>query len=182
MLSTILVSGDIEKADKNKFELLYYRYRDILFNCAINIVKNKTDAEDVLQNAFIKIARNIKCVNDIKSKETMSFLIVITKNCAYDFIRKNNKIKEVSIEDLEELNISDEAIESIVSELQYKKIVEVIKSIPSPYIEVLFLHYVNDYSIKKTANILKRKQATVKMQIVRGKKILIEKLQEAQYE
>ena len=56
-----------------------------------------------------------------------------------------------------------------------------ITGIPSPYNEVLYLHYAKDYSIKKTAKLLDRKELTVKMQLVRGKKILTEKLSEVLY-
>ena len=68
-----------------------------------------------------------------------------------------------------------------MSSIEYQQIVSVITSIPTPYNEVLYLHYVKDYSIKKTANILNKKTATVKMQLVRGKKILIDKLSEVLY-
>ena len=176
------MSVDVEQIDKNKFEILYYKYRNILFSCAINIVKNKTDAEDVLQNAFIKIAKNIKCIDDIKSKETMSFLMVITKNCACDFMRKNYISNEVLQEDLDEISAYDDFLEVIVSNLQYEKIVSAIRNISSPYSEVLYLHYVKDYSVKNTAVLLKRNQATVKMQLVRGKKILAKNLQEVYYD
>ena len=180
MLSTILSSVDLNANEKNKFESIYYKYRSTLFYKALSIVKKESDAEDVLQEAFIKIAKNIKLIDDIKSKETISFLIVITKNTAYDYIRKAYKIKEIPLDKIECTDDSD--LENLVSDISYKEIVSTIKDIPSPYSEVLYLHFVKDYSIKKTAAILNKKAATVKMQLVRGKKILIEKLSEVLYE
>ena len=51
-----------------------------------------------------------------------------------------------------------------------------VKSVPTPYNEVLFLHYVNELPVKKTAALLERKVSTVKMQLVRGKKLLLQAL------
>ena len=75
----------------------------------------------------------------------------------------------------------DTALENLVGNIEYEEIVKVIENIPSPYNEVLYLHYVKDYSVKKTAALLDKKTATVKMQLVRGKRILIEKLSEVLY-
>ena len=180
MLSIILSSVDLNTEEKSKFEQIYHRHKNTLFFQALKIVKNENDAEDILQEAFIKIAKNIKSIHDIKSRETLSFLIVITKNTAYDYIRKASKITELPLSETETY-IDESALENLVSSIEYEQIVSVITSIPTPYNEVLYLHYVKDYSIKKTANILDKKTATVKMQLVRGKRILIEKLSEVLY-
>lgn len=98
-----------------------------------------------------------------------------------NYIRKSSKIIELPLSETEKF-VDESALDDLVSSIEYEQIVSVITSIPSPYNEVLFLHYVKDYSIKKTATILDKKPATVKMQIVRGKKILIDKLTEVLYE
>ncbi len=181
MLSVIYSAVDMETSEKNKFEILYNKYKNTLFYKAFEIVKNDNDAEDVLQETFIKIAKNIKCINEVESKETLSFLIVITKNTAFDYMRKQSKIIEVPFCDTDNFPDSDSSIEEIINDLEYRKIVESVKNIPSPYNEVLYLHYVMDYSLKKTASVLNRKISTVKMQLVRGKKILLKKLSEVRY-
>lgn len=180
MLFVIFSSVDLNVDEKSKFEAIYHRHKNTLFYQALNIVKNENDAEDVLQEAFIKIAKNIGAIDDIKSKETVSFLIVITKNTAYDYIRKSSKIVELPLSETESA-IDESALDNLISNIEYKEIVSVITEIPYPYNEVLYLHYVKDYSIKKTAHILDKKTATVKMQLVRGKRILIDKLSEVLY-
>lgn len=180
MFSLIFSSIDLNINEKNKFEAIYYKYKGMLFYTALNIVKNDNDAEDILQEAFIKTAKNIKLINDIESRETASFLIVITKNTAYDHIRKTIKITELPLSE-NEIGINEDRLNHLVCDTEYKELISVITSIPSPYNEVLYLHYAKDYSIKKTAKLLNRKESTVKMQLVRGKKILSEKLSEVLY-
>lgn len=182
MLSVIFMSVDMNDEEKNKFEKLYNKYKNALFYQALKFVQNEADAEDILQNAFIKIAKNINSIDDSNSKETLSFLIVITKNTAYDFIRKTSKITEVPLSLIEETTHTEDTLDNVINRLEYQSIVTVVSKIPTPYNEVLYLHYVKDYSIKKTASLLKRKTATVKMQLVRGKQILIKKLTEVLYE
>lgn len=181
MLSIILLSVDMDTKEKSKFESIYNIHKNTLFHQAQKIVKNENDAEDVLQEAFIKIAKNIKAIDDIKSKETISFLIIITKNTAYDYIKKSSKIIELPLKETES-NTDENALENLVGNIEYQEIVSTITNIPSPYNEVLYLHFVKDYSIKKTATLLEKSTATVKMQLVRGKKILIDKLSEVLYE
>ncbi len=182
MLLTIITATNIDGDEKTKFEQLYYKYRNLLFTYAKKIVKNDYDAEDVLQTALIKIAKNIKKIGELDSDTTISFLIVITKNTAYDFLKKSCQKHEIPIEKVNLTPADDQTIDNLVSKIDYDAAVMCIKSIPEPYRSVLFFHYVGDYSIKQTADILDRKFSTVKMQLVRGKKILIKLLSEVLYE
>ncbi len=169
-----------DERDEEKFEKVYFTYKNLLFSVAKNIVGNTHDAEDVLQNAFLKIADNMDCIEEIISAKTKSFLIVITKNTAYDLIRKNKKI--IRLESLKNEPVTDNGLENIIDNIAYSDLCYCIKNLASPYSEVLYFHFVYDYSIKKTAKILNRKPATVKMQLVRGKKILTDTLAEVYYE
>lgn len=181
LLSIIFSSVELNPDEKNKFESIYNNYKNALFYQALNIVKNENDAEDILQEAFIKIAKNLKSINDINGKETLSFLIVITKNTAYDFLRKSSKILEIPLYETEDA-IDENALNELINNIEYKEIVSVITNIPEPYNGVLYLHYVKDYSVKHIASLINKKSSTIKMQLVRGKRILIKKLSEVLYE
>ena len=84
----MFISAFDTEDEKSKFEKIYYKYRDMLYACALKIVKNSTDAEDVLHDAFIKTAKSIKQIDDISSRRTAAYLTVITKNTAYDRLRR----------------------------------------------------------------------------------------------
>lgn len=72
----------------------------MLYACALKIVKNSTDAEDVLHDAFIKTAKSIKQIDDIGSRRTAAYLTVITKNTAYDRLRRLKRFNETPIDTL----------------------------------------------------------------------------------
>ena len=145
--------------------------------------RSKTDIalcymQDIVDKKLLDTV--IKKIEDINSKQTASFLIIITKNTALDFLRTDHKNAQESIS--EDVAYSKDLLEQLLSRLEYQKIVTVIKELKPPYNEVLYLHFVNDLSIRQTAKLLNRKEKTVKMQLVRGKKILVSKLSEVLYE
>ena len=81
MLSIVLSAVDLNSDDKNKFESIYNIHKNVLYYHALKIVRNESDAEDVLQEAFFKIAKNINAIDDVKSKETIcSYSILLTKS------------------------------------------------------------------------------------------------------
>ena len=118
----------------------------MLYACALKIVKNSADAEDVLHDAFIKTAKSIKQIDDIGSRRTAAYLTVITKNTAYDRLRRLKRLNETPI-DTCELAADDALIEELAEKTEYEDLIAAIKSVPTPYNEVLFLHYVNELPV-----------------------------------
>lgn len=57
-------------ADRDKFEQLYYYYRDYMFHIANRIVKNEYDAEDAVHSAFESIAKNIGKLGNVECSKT----------------------------------------------------------------------------------------------------------------
>ncbi len=180
MLPIILATIELNEQARSKFEKIYYTYNKTLLSYALRLMKNQADAEDVLHEAFIKVAKNLNKIDAVNNRETLGFLTVILRNTAYDFLRKGSKIQEVSLCDTEEIVDIDSNINRLTDDLGYSDIVKAIKNIPSPYTEVLYLHYVRDLSVKETARLLERKAETVKIQLVRGKKILLNSLAEVE--
>ena len=50
--------------EKSKFEQLYLEYKGLMFHVAYEILHNEQDAEDAVHQAFVKIAENIKKIDD----------------------------------------------------------------------------------------------------------------------
>ena len=90
------LSAVIDKAEETLFESIYKEYRRSMFSAAYSVVENSFDAEDVLQNAFLKIASNMDKIKRIDKAFLGAYLTVITKNCAIDFLRakKNDLFRE----------------------------------------------------------------------------------------
>ena len=95
----------IEFKNNNKiaFERLYSQYNRLVYRIAFGIIKNNTDAEDIVQTVFTKIYVMDK--EQLPTKNQASWLYSLTKNETITFLRKkNNDIDLSSIYEIEDAN------------------------------------------------------------------------------
>lgn len=169
------------KEGRKKFEALFHKYRNVMFYSINEIIHDKYLSEDILQETFIKIAENIQSVDkDINSRKAKNFIMIVTKNTALDYYRKNLKRREVevSVEEIEDLvfyNLDDEILSNLDTE---NRIITIVKSMNECYRDVLLLKYVNGLKNDKIAKLLNITEETVRKRISRGKKLLKQKLED----
>ena len=163
--------------DRAKFEMLYNEYRKRMVYIAYSVLGNNEDAEDAVHDTFIKIARNMNSIGDPKSNEALSYVLKATKNTAINLSQKNTtRNKHIHLEDVE--NIPDEQfLEKLRIQENYEEVVNAIRSLDDTYRDVLFYHFVESMKIKDIADLLDRNKSTVQQQIIRGKKKLLEILE-----
>lgn len=167
----------IDDPDKQiKFEKLYNTYKDKLLLAANCILHDCYEAEDAVHNAFISIAKNMDKIDDVDSNRTIGYVMIIAKNAAYDILRKRKEYL-FSDDSIDFIDVDDD-IEQYCNKETYNAIVEAIRNLNEVYRPVLYLHFVEGQTAKDTSRILNRNLKTIKQEIVRGKKILIEKLKE----
>ena len=70
----------VKPADRPKLERLYLEYRSVMFCAANEILHNEHEAEDAVQQAFMKIAENLDKVPDELSNKTKAFVVTIAQN------------------------------------------------------------------------------------------------------
>jgi RNA polymerase sigma-70 factor (ECF subfamily) len=76
----------LQARDKKGFDLLYKFYSNCLYNIAFKIVHSREIAEDVLQDSFVKIWKNIDSYNSSKGS-LFTFVLNVTRNTAIDKTR-----------------------------------------------------------------------------------------------
>ncbi len=166
--------------EKDRFEYIYLHFRKQMLYIANQMVKNPYDAEDIVHNTFISIAKNIHIFDNKKESSIYSYLVCATKGHAQNFTRKKNNELNALYRLYHKENL--DLIYTIDSEVDYdfliNEIVKSIKELDELYSIVIYLNLVEDLSCKQIACLLDRKQNTVKKQITRGKKILYSKLKE----
>ncbi|HBM46217.1 MAG: RNA polymerase, sigma-24 subunit, ECF subfamily [Parcubacteria group bacterium GW2011_GWF2_38_76] len=162
-----LISKYLE-GDESALELLIGRYLKPIYSFAYRLVGNSQDAEDISQEVFLKVWKNLKKYNDTKSFKTWIF--TITKNTAYDFLRKK---KEIVFSDFEnddgENNLEDSPVSlEILPELALIKgedvaiLEEAIKKLPPDYRTVLFLKETGELTFEEIGEIINKPMNTVK--------------------
>ena len=153
-----------------------------MFFLARKILNNDTDAEDVVQDVFYKIAvKHMPTVESIENSEDLrNYLLKATKNTALNMKKKNGcdfaaseKTSKLHIEKSKDLS-EEEFVTELCNKITYDKLLDTMMNMSDTYKEVLYYHFVLGMTAKETADYLSRKVSTVKKQLVRGKKLLTE--------
>ena len=74
--------------ERSKFVMIYEEYRDYMYRVAFAILHNVEDAEDAVHYAFVKIAENIKNVDEPVCLKTRGYVVTIVRNRAIDVYRR----------------------------------------------------------------------------------------------
>lgn len=159
--------------EKSKFQELYDEHRGMMFYRAFKILNNHALAEDALQEAFIRVTKNIHKVGEVISPETIRFLLVITENAALTLLEHETRQHydhEEFIDDYS-LQIPDSAFEHISRQILADEILQ----LPKIYREVLYLHGFFDYTLPETARLLDIPTETAKKRLQRGRAMLLKK-------
>nr|WP_330386466.1 sigma-70 family RNA polymerase sigma factor [Natronincola ferrireducens] len=162
--------GDIES-----FELLIKAYQQRAFNIAYRILGNLEDANDVTQEALLKVYRSI---HNFKGNSSFStWLYSIVNNVCIDFLRKNKKAKVLYIdnqyqEEGYQREIPDEinTPECLFEKKEVKKMIhDAINQLNHEQRTIIVLRDIQGFSYQEIAEILNVSVGTVKSRINRGR-------------
>lgn len=176
MIMIYLSMIDTEE-DKSKFIKIYDKYRNLMFYVAREILKDNYLAEDALQEAFIRIARNLHKINDIYSHETKGFVVIIVKNVSITMLKKMDD-KNTPYDDISELlSIEDYLFDDYLDKINFEIIVNEIRNLPEIYKTVIYLDLVFELGNKEIAHAIGISVDAAKKRKERGRKILKQRLE-----
>ncbi len=147
---------------------LYSRFSPRMLGVCYRFAKNREDAEDMLQEGFIKVFSQI---HQYRSEGALEGWIrrIMVHTCI-NALKKNKKFSEcVDIAYAGNVGIREESIPSI---MQAKEVVECIRSLPLVYRTVLNLYAIEGYSHKEIGNMLDIEESTSRSQYTRAKSML----------
>jgi len=162
-----------QQDDERAFGELVSRYESKVYSLALKMVRNPEDAEDVLQDTFLRAYRGIK---SFKGNSTFSTWIYrITANSALMRLRKR-QLPTVSIDDADEreapINIADWApgpVEQMLNQETQAAMTEAIESLPPEFRQVFVLRDIEELSNAEVAEILDLSVAAVKSRLHRAR-------------
>ncbi len=156
---------------------LYDSYCDAMFNISLRYVRDKFVAEDVMQDAFIKVFKNIL---SFKGEVTIgSWIKKIVINQCLDYLKKR-KIELVSIEE-KELQVADDDNWEIEDNINVSAILNVINSLPEKYKVVLNMYLIEGFDHQEIAQVLNITEVNSRSQLMRGKNRLKSELKNYNY-
>lgn len=156
------------QGDRASQRQIYQNYAGKMMVVALRYMKSKQEAEDIVQDAFIKVFTKLDTFNQQSKLETWITRIVI--NTALNAIRR-----PLWLEDIE--NVPQEHAESediALAEFHWQELISFIQSLPTGCQTVFNLFAIEGYSHKEIAKLLGVSEGTSKSQYSRAKTILRE--------
>lgn len=135
------------------------KYYDMVYKLALSRTRNRIDAEDVLQEVFLRYIRHPR---DFTGEDhEKAWFLKVTINCSKNLFASLSKNSTLSLAEYGG-GVMDE--EQILGEF--------LSQLPLKYRTVIHLFYYEDLKISQIANLLELKESTVKVQLMRARRLL----------
>jgi len=153
-----------KKGDVRAFKALYDAYSAAMYNICLRMTGNVSDAEDLLQEAFLQVYRNISRLEHAGSVTAWIKRIVVN-HCLTHLRRKKVHFEEVDqVEMKEEEETDEDGFAWTVTAIK-----DAIAALPYGYRTVINLYVFEEYSHREIAGLLNISESTVKTQYMRAK-------------
>ena len=152
---------EMEQRPKSEqgFEAAYDAYGPMVYRLAMVYLGRHADAEDVTQEAFVKLLYKAPSFADAGHERR--WLLRVTANLCRDQLRGFWRKRAVALEG-----------DYPIRDPETFGVAEAIVALPEKYKAVLHLHYYEGYSVAEIGEILKLSQSAVKMRLSRGRELL----------
>ena len=155
-----------------EFERYARAFSDTVFRVALNILKNREDSEDALQNTLIRF---YKSRHKLTSEEHIkAWLIKVAQNEAKRLLNKNARRATVSL--------GDRVNTAFSNDFEKKELFMSLMSLDEKYSTALYLHYYEGYRTEEIASLTGVTPSAVRTRLSRGRELLKNILSEDDYE
>ena len=163
--------NQILEGNTNAFSKLVNQYKDLVFTLSYKMLKNREEAEEASQDAFIKVFNSLA---KFKGESKFStWIYKITYNTCLDRLKKSKKENSVAyLEDFNEgqIKVIEGILENIDEKERNQKIQECLQLLPSEEAFLLTLYYFDDQSLEEIAKIINCNSNNVKIKLFRSRK------------
>ena len=147
------------------FQQIFIDYREKVFNYFIKKTGSVTDAEDLLQNTFLKLWRYRSSLNECYLLD--QHLFNIARTVFIDYTRSKNKLRKIEALVKREVTAAKEEIKN---ELDKERLEQILKEMPEERRKAFLMHKVEGYTYKEIADELSLNTKTVDNHISRALK------------
>lgn len=139
--------------ERDKFTQIYEQYYSLLIKIAFDKLRNGQDAEDAVQQAFLKLIPNLGKINIIPSHQTLNYLVTMVERVCFDMYNVKKQIHTIPYDE-NDLTANDAAEDGFVKQMRFSDLHDAIRALPLLHSEVLYLMYCEDRSVKYIAGTL----------------------------
>lgn len=158
-----------------QFEQIVENYYKLVYKIGFDILKDINEAENISQNTFLSLYKNIDKYANLNEKELKNLICKIALNKCKDYLKSSQFKLVTSINEnihtsfLTDNNLIEEQLIKKERQMLIKKAVNELKS---PYKELIIDYYLNGLSLDEIAYKTNKSKATIKTELYRAKKRL----------
>ncbi len=164
-----------DAATRHLLEELYLLYHKDLWYIAKDILNDEHEAQDVVQTAFIHVAKYLDKNFDPKCNKSRGLIVIIVRNLAINLYKQRQRRASVPIEEVAHVLEDHVFVTPEVYSLRLdngKEVAKKLAAIKPDYADILTLKYTYEYSNQEIAELLKIKEGNVRARLSRAKKAL----------
>lgn len=160
--------------DKQAYEVFYKRFSPKMYGVCMRFAKNQMEADDILQEGFIKVYLNLKSFRNEGSLEGWIRRTIV--NTAINQYKKNTKYQNDT--DIENANVVQYQYASAIDNISVEELLAIVQELPVGYRMVFNLNVIEGYTHREIAELLGISENTSKSQLSRARQTLQRKLAE----
>ena len=150
---------------------LYHQYNRLLYGLCLRYSDNADDAQDIMQDGFIRIFSKLNTFRGQGSFEGWMRRIMV--HTAIEHYRRNSRFFMVDVEQAKGVELDA----NVLSNMGREEIMNLVKQLPAGYRTVFNLYVIEGYTHQEIGLMLDISTGTSKSQLSRAKKILKEKIE-----
>lgn len=163
------VQEEFRRGDRRAFDAVYAAFSAAMYGVCLRYTRCADDAQDVLQEAFIRIYKN--CGQYSPEKPLAAWIKTITINCALTYIKRNYRFElheeETYFDEQQEMETSTEDQEQL-----RKQLLNILNKLPDGYRTVFNLFVMENLTHKEIAEYLDISESTSKTQFFKAKRMI----------
>ena len=162
-----LIEG-CKKGNRKAFESLYTMYSKRMMAIALRYCNTTFEAEDIVQETFIKVFEKINTFDNKGSFE--GWLKRVLVNYSINHFHKTTS--ERNFEDVSEIELADENVGNVFSKISNDELLDILKTLPYGYRTVFNLYVIEGFNHKEIGEMCKISEGTSKSQLAKAKSML----------
>ncbi len=176
-----------EKSDSEKLCYLFENFGNSMYAVADRVLNDAHLAEDVVQEVLIRVFREeiMEKIDAMEEGEMRAYLLMTARNIAINVYTKRKRECGVTFADYNEESLKNIAVEDcaemVLRKLEEENLFKIVKGMPEKYSYVLISKYKYELSDKQIAAACGITETAVRKRLERGRKMLLERLEERHY-
>lgn len=171
----LLLRSNFYELDSSSQEIIYYKFREFIYQDIYFLFRSHNLSEDVVQESFLKVINKAPGLKDTRNMK--AWMKTVARNTAYDFLKKNKKYHHISDSNLvmvmEVASTGTDVADQVEEQIRDEVLHEALNQLNKKYRDVLFLYYIENMPHKEIAKELGISEQATAQLLVRARKKLV---------